>query len=106
MRWEPVKRVTFAINYVENERPSVAMVGTQLQTTVSGRAEVDRGPEGTRVRILLGNLRHPQTLGVNYTCYVVWAIDTRGQAGNVGRLPFIQDSTSENPIRWSNTRAR
>ncbi|MBS1790856.1 MAG: OmpA family protein [Acidobacteria bacterium] len=82
-----VKRTTLAVRYVENKKTSVNVNGTSLAPRVIGKADVEYKKNEARIRIKVQNLDNPQTYGVFYTTYVVWAVTPEGQADNLTELP-------------------
>lgn len=82
-----VKRTTLAVRYVENKKTTVNVNGTSLAPRVIGKADVEYKKNEARIRIKVQNLDNPQTYGVFYTTYVVWAVTPEGQADNLTELP-------------------
>jgi outer membrane protein OmpA-like peptidoglycan-associated protein len=82
------KRHTLAIRYKENDDTSVNLVGTALNPQASGKVDVKRKDGRTRLKLKVHNLGHPQSLGVYYTTYILWAIAPEGQADNLAELPI------------------
>ncbi len=85
---EPLpKRATLAVRYVENKKTTVNITGTSLAPRVLGKADVEYKKNDARIKLKVENLDNPQTYGVFYTTYVVWAITPEGQADNLIELP-------------------
>lgn len=85
---EPLpKRATLAVRYVENKKTTVNITGTSLSPRVLGKADVEYKKNDARIKLKVQNLDSPQTYGVFYTTYVVWAITPEGQADNLIELP-------------------
>src|SRR6185436_18131861 len=85
------KRHTLAVRYKDNDDSSVSMVGTPLNSQVSGKADVKRKEGRTRIKLKMENLGNPQALGAYYTTYILWAIAPEGQADNLAELPVRHD---------------
>lgn len=81
------KRATLAVRYVENKKTTVNLTGTSLSPRVLGKADVEYKKNDARIKLKVENLDSPQTFGVFYTTYVVWAITPEGQADNLIELP-------------------
>ncbi len=81
------KRATLAVRYVENKKTTVNLAGTSLAPRVIGKADVEYKKNEARIRIKVQNLDSPQTYGVFYTTYVVWAVTPEGQADNLTEMP-------------------
>ena len=81
------KRTTLAVRYVENKKTTVNVNGTSLAPRVLGKADVEYKKNEARIRIKVQNLDNPQTYGVFYTTYVVWAVTPEGQADNLTETP-------------------
>jgi outer membrane protein OmpA-like peptidoglycan-associated protein len=81
------KRATLAVRYVENKKTTVNITGTSLSPRVLGKADVEYKKNDARIKLKVQNLDSPQTYGVFYTTYVVWAITPEGQADNLIELP-------------------
>ena len=81
------KRTTLAVRYVENKKTTVNVNGTSLAPRVLGKADVEYKKNEARIRIKVQNLDNPQTYGVFYTTYVVWAVTPEGQADNLTEMP-------------------
>ncbi|MDQ3009085.1 MAG: OmpA family protein [Acidobacteriota bacterium] len=81
------KRTTLAVRYVENKKTTVNLTGTSLAPRVTGKADVEYKKNDARIKLKVENLDNPQTYGVFYTTYVVWAITPEGQADNLIELP-------------------
>jgi outer membrane protein OmpA-like peptidoglycan-associated protein len=81
------KRATLAVRYVENKKTTVNLTGTSLAPRVLGKADVEYKKNDARIKLKVENLDSPQTYGVFYTTYVVWAITPEGQADNLIELP-------------------
>lgn len=81
------KRTTLAVRYVENKKTTVNLLGTSLAPRVLGKADVEYKKNEARIRIKVQNLDSPQTYGVFYTTYVVWAVTPEGQADNLTEMP-------------------
>ncbi|HQR34274.1 MAG TPA: OmpA family protein [Blastocatellia bacterium] len=81
------KRTTLAVRYVENKKTTVNLNGTSLAPRVLGKADVEYKKNEARIRIKVENLDNPQTYGVFYTTYVVWAVTPEGQADNLTEMP-------------------
>src|SRR6185369_15862929 len=97
---EPLpKRATLAVRYVENKKTTVNLTGTSLAPRVLGKADVEYKKNDARIKLKVENLDSPQTYGVFYTTYVVWAITPEGQADNLIDLP--SGNTAELQARTS-----
>jgi outer membrane protein OmpA-like peptidoglycan-associated protein len=81
------KRHALAVKYKDDDGTSVNLFGTTINPRVEGKAEVKRKEGRTRVKLMLENLGHPQSLGPYYTTYILWAIAPEGQADNLAELP-------------------
>jgi len=81
------KRATLAVRYVENKKTTVNLTGTSLAPRVVGKADVEYKKNDARIKLKVENLDSPQTYGVFYTTFVVWAITPEGQADNLIDLP-------------------
>ncbi|MBP6823519.1 MAG: OmpA family protein [Acidobacteria bacterium] len=81
------KRTTLAVRYVENKKTTVNLAGTSLAPRVLGKADVEYKKNEARIRIRVENLDNPQTYGVFYTTYVVWAVTPEGQTDNLTEMP-------------------
>lgn len=81
------KRATLAVRYVENKKTTVNLTGTSLAPRVLGKADVEYKKNDARIKLKVENLDNPQTYGVFYTTFVVWAITPEGQADNLIELP-------------------
>jgi hypothetical protein len=69
-----------AVKYNENKQTTVTMSGTAITPRVTGKAEVEYKQGRARIRLEMEALAHPQSLGVYYTTYVLWAVAPEGQA--------------------------
>lgn len=81
------KRTTLAVRYVENKKTTVNLLGTSLAPRVLGKADVEYKKNEARIKLKVQNLDNPQTYGVFYTTYVVWAVTPEGQADNLTEMP-------------------
>jgi len=81
------KRTTLAVRYVENKKTTVNLTGTPLSPRVLGKADVEYKKNEARIKLKVQNLDNPQTYGVFYTTYVVWAVTPEGQAESLTELP-------------------
>jgi outer membrane protein OmpA-like peptidoglycan-associated protein len=89
------RRTTLAITYGENSSTTVDMVGSTLRPGLLGTADVERKRGSTRVKLHMGELPNPQSIGAFYTTYVVWAVAPEGQATNLAELPHSKEFNSE-----------
>ncbi|HWQ34101.1 MAG TPA: OmpA family protein, partial [Blastocatellia bacterium] len=94
-QWIPAKRTTLAIRYPDNESSAVDMMGTGVNSNVTGRAEAKRADGRTRIKLRINDLQHPQNFGSFYTTYVVWAVTPEGQTDNLGELPMPRGDKRE-----------
>ncbi|MGE0885211.1 MAG: OmpA family protein [Blastocatellales bacterium] len=81
------KRTTLAVRYVTNKKTTVNLTGTSLSPRVLGRADVEYKKNEARIKLKVQNLDNPQTYGVFYTTYVVWAVTPEGQVESLTELP-------------------
>ncbi len=81
------KRTTLAVRYVENKKTTVNLNGTSLAPRVVGKADVEYKKNEARIKLKIENLDNPQTYGVFYTTFVVWAVTPEGQADNLTEMP-------------------
>ena len=81
------KRTTLAVRYVENKKTTVNLNGSSLAPRVIGKADVEYKKNEARIKLKVENLDNPQTYGVFYTTYVVWAVTPEGQADNLTEMP-------------------
>lgn len=90
------RRSTLALTYNEGQGSEVDMVG--VDTARLGEADVKRKEGRTRVKLEMESLAHPQSLGAQYTSYVLWAVAPEGRAENLAELPhgrkFDVDATT------------
>jgi outer membrane protein OmpA-like peptidoglycan-associated protein len=81
------RRTTLAVRYVENKKTTVNLTGTSLAPRVLGKADIEYKKNDARIKLKVENLDSPQTYGIFYTTYVVWAVTPEGQADNLIELP-------------------
>lgn len=84
---EAAKRTTLAVRYVTGKKTTVNLTGTSLSPRVLGRADVEYKKNEARIKVKVQNLDNPQTYGVFYTTYVVWAVTPEGQVESLTELP-------------------
>jgi outer membrane protein OmpA-like peptidoglycan-associated protein len=93
------RRTTLALTYREGQGTQVDMVG--VNAPMRGRADVKRTEGRTRVKLRMEPLPHPQSLGPQYTTYVLWAVAPEGRAESLAELPsgkeFDVDATTSLP---------
>src|SRR5213075_52001 len=61
-----VKRATLAISYPEGHDSSVNIIGTSLSPRIDGKAKIERKDGRTRIKLDIGGLPNPQSLGAFY----------------------------------------
>lgn len=91
----PVRRTTTVVSYPEGRKTTVDMVGGVVNPRIRGKAEIEYKDGRTKIRVWLEGITNPQTLGVRYTTFVVWAIGPDGQADNLGQMVFENRSRIE-----------
>ena len=92
-----VARTTKAVNYGHRaDTTKIDFAGTILRPDAKGEAEVDAERGVVEVLAKFKDLAPPQTYGIEYLTYVLWAITPDGRATNLGEL--ITDSGNDAKI--------
>jgi outer membrane protein OmpA-like peptidoglycan-associated protein len=78
------RRSTLALTYREGQGSEVDLVG--VNAAVRGEADVKRKEGRTQVKLRMEPLPHPQSLGPQYTTYVLWAVAPEGRAESLAEL--------------------
>ena len=76
-------RNVLAVKYVGHTESVVDIVGTAIAPKARGRAEVEFKDGRSQIRLDMGNLGNPQSLGALYTTFILWAVAPEGQADNI-----------------------
>ena len=75
-----------AIDYREGSKSDVNFKGTNLMPEASGKAEVETKSGASQVTVDLSHLNPPNSFGLQYLTYVLWAISPEGVPSNLGEL--------------------
>jgi len=94
LRHDIVARSISAVDYHMGKTTRVGFRGTDLMPDAAGTAEVKSKGGRTAIDAKFGNLSQPNTLGLAYLTYVVWAISPEGRPTNLGEL-FLHDGKGE-----------
>lgn len=81
-----VSRSTQSVDYRHQASTKVDLKGTDLAPQVSGEAKVDAKSGTVRIDADLQHLVPPNSFGLAYLTYVLWAISPEGQPKNLGEL--------------------
>jgi outer membrane protein OmpA-like peptidoglycan-associated protein len=88
-----VSRSTEAVDYHHKGSTKVDLRGTDLSPDVRGKAEVEGKAGGVKIGADLDHLRPPNSFGLAYLTYVLWAITPEGRPRNLGEL-IVKDGKS------------
>ena len=80
------ERTTKAVDYRQGSTSELDLKGTNLMPTAKGEAKVHTRTGRIEVEAKLDHLRAPNTLGLEYLTYVLWAISPEGRPNNLGEL--------------------
>lgn len=89
-----VSRSTQAVDYRHRGSTKVDIKGTDLSSEAKGDAKVEGRPGGVKIDLNLDHLRPPNSFGLAYLTYVLWAITPEGRAHNLGELIVKDGKTS------------
>jgi len=88
-----VSRSTEAVDYRHKGSTKVDLKGTDLSPDVRGDAKVEGTSGGVKVEASVEHLRPPNSFGLAYLTYVLWAITPQGQPRNLGEM-MVKDGKS------------
>jgi len=88
-----VSRSTEAVDYHHKGTIKVDLQGTDLSPEVNGEARVEGKAGGVKVEVQVDHLRRPNSFGLAYLTYVLWAISPQGQPRNLGEM-IVKDGRS------------
>jgi outer membrane protein OmpA-like peptidoglycan-associated protein len=88
-----VSRSTQAVDYRHKGSTKVDLKGTDLSSGVRGEAKVEGKAGGVRIEVNVEHLQAPNSFGLAYLTYVLWAISPEGRPRNVGEL-IVHDGKS------------
>jgi hypothetical protein len=81
-----VSRTLKSVDYRHGVSTKVNLQGTELMPEASGAAKVESRTGRVQINAEMEHLRAPNSYGLEYLTYVLWAITPEGRARNLGEM--------------------
>lgn len=94
-RVQVVESSTDAVDYRHHASSEVKMIGTDLNPSITGEADVKSQTGRVSINAKVDRLQTPETYGQQYLTYVLWAITPEGRPSNLGELIRKDDGNAE-----------
>ena len=80
------ERTTKAVDYKQDSTSHIDMKGTNLMPEAKGEVKVHTRTGRIEIEAKLDHMRPPNSLGLEYLSYVLWAIGPDGRPNNLGEM--------------------